>query len=97
MANLTLYLPDDLARELKAAAEADGRSVSNFAVMQLRAVMRDQFDPSHPAAVRELAELNRRQVDLEEVAGPGKLASAIARTVERGPQRPAARQPRRGK
>lgn len=90
MANLTLYLPDDLARDLKAAAEADGRSVSNFAVMQLRAVMRGQFDPAHPAAVREAEEL-RRQVDLEELAG------GIARTVERGPQGRASRQPRRGK
>ena len=96
MANLTLYLPDDLARELKAAAEADGRSVSNFAVMQLRAVMRGQFDASHPAAVAEARRL-ARQVDLEELAGPGKLASAIAGTVERGPQGRLSRQSRRGK
>ena len=85
MGNVTLYLPDDLVRDLRAAAEADGRSVSNFAVMQLRAVMRGQFDPTHPAAVREAEEL-RRRVDLEQLTGA--VASRVRARPRRVPRRP---------
>lgn len=91
MANLTLYLPDDLVARAKAAAAADGRSVSNWMTRQLERALPilpgGAFPPGHPP----------RQVDLEELAGPGKLASAIAGTVERGPQGRLSRQSRRGK
>lgn len=74
MANLTLYLSDDLVARAKAAAAADGRSVSNWMARQLERALpilpARAFPPDHP----------RRQVDLEELTG------AIARTVERGPR-----------
>ena len=90
MANLTLYLPDDLAYDLRVAAEADGRSVSNFAVVQLRAVLRAQFDATHPAAVREAEEL-RARLDLE------RPAAAPSRPVDARPHRRTARHPGRGR
>ena len=85
MASLTLYLPDDLVARAKAAAAADGRSVSNWMTRQLERALpilpARAFPPDHP----------RRQVHLEELTG------APARPVDARPQGRTARQPRRGK
>ena len=52
MANLTLYLPDDLVARAKAAAAADGRSVSNWMTRQLERALPilppGAFPPDHP-------------------------------------------------
>lgn len=82
--NVSLYLPSDLVLQLRRLSEEDGRSLSNWISVQLRAVVARQFDTSHPAARAELVRLrgagSGSQVDLEELTG------AVARKVQAGPE-----------
>lgn len=99
MANLTLYLPDDLVARAKAAAAADGRSVSNWMTRQLERALpilleeavRSKLDAPEDAGFAAAARADMRRSDVKELAG------AIAGTVQRGPQPSAARRPRRAK
>ena len=82
--NVSLYLPSDLVAQLRRLAGEDGRSLSNWIAVQLRAVVARQFDTSAPAARLEVARLRSggpgSQVDLEELTG------AVARKVQAGPE-----------
>lgn len=96
MPQLSLYLSEDLAIALRRRADADHRSLSNYVGRLLSDHLAaapcpdcGSRDPGHATPCGR-----PRQVGL---AVPGKLASVIARTVERGPQGRIARQPRRGK
>jgi hypothetical protein len=84
MRSITLYLPEDLVSRLQAAADADGRSLSNYVSRQL-----DGMLCSEPLSVDVRPGRAPHQVDIEELSG------AIARRVAGGPQR-AGRQ-RRGR
>ena len=88
MANVTLYLPDDVLAKARAAAQADHRSLSQWLTLQLHAGLGRATAEADLVAMRAR---HAREVDLEGLTG------AIAGAVERGPQGRLSRQPRRGK
>lgn len=76
MPTVSLYLPEDLMRRLRDLAEQDGRSLSNWVTLQLRAVVGRQA-----GAVCEFVEPDRpsRQVDLVDAIA-GKILSGPTRS-----------------
>lgn len=85
MANVTLYLPDDLLDRARAAAAADRRSLSQWLVIRIEQALPllppGAFPPGHPRRSGL-----PRQVDLEELAGA--VASAVRSRPRRAPRRP---------
>ena len=79
MAQLTIRLDDDLAREVKAEAEAQGRSVNGWVVAVLDAAVNPDFEDTESARTR--ARLDRAGL-LASPRGRSRTAPPDRRRVE---------------